>query len=260
MVYHPQYQVKIDKTILQKLKHYNFFKEIKEKSDFIVFFHGRQNGIFEEEEFKVYEKGNDKLIKGFHDFIKLGLARNPTLVLFEYGMNIKFSKDLIKELGIEKHVIWAPKMDRKEIMMGIKFADVGAGQFQNSWLTCGAVNEIISAKRPLLHYRKDELYLDEYPWLYPLLNAYTVEEITEQLSFAYSNPSKLNEMSTTAFKWLEEFTVKKPVDKIVELIENRTVNEVDNIMIQKSKAISRKIKSKVLQSKIKEKVFRGNKT
>ena len=170
-------------------------------------------------------------------------------------MNIKFSKDLIKELNLEDHVIWAPKMDRKEIMMGIMIADIGAGQFQNSWLTCGAVNEIISAKKPLLHYRQDELYADEYPWLYPLLNASTAQEITSQLSFAYSNPSKLDEISTSALQWLEDFSVKKPIDKIIEFIEERKVHEVDKEMILKSKSISKKIKSELLRLRIKAKLF-----
>ena len=255
MVYHPQYEANVNQEAKIKLPHFNFFKEIRDTSDFMIFSHTRQNGVIKNEALKVHEKGNDKLIRGFNEFVKSNQAKNPKLILFEYGMDIEFSKNLVEELELQNHIVWAKKMDRKEIMMGIMMSDLGAGEFQNSWLTCGVVNEIISAKKPLLHFRDDKLYQDEYPELYPLLNAFSTEEISNQLTSAYSNLSELQNQSRKALIWLEEFSVKTPIELVTSLIEESKKKSVNSQLIRQSKKISRRINSKVMRSRLKAKLF-----
>ena len=50
---------------------------------------------------------NDIAIKGFAKFLKNQKRyHKPCLVLFEYGLDIEYSKKLIKELNIQDYVVW----------------------------------------------------------------------------------------------------------------------------------------------------------
>ena len=213
MLYHPQYEKAKKERAFENLEHYSFFKKIRETHDFVLFSHSRQNGENLPENFKVHEKGNLLLIRGFAKFIKT-TEQKCCLVLFEYGLNIQAAKDLIHQLNIEQHIIWAPKMKRKEIMFGLINSDVSCGQFINSWLTCGVVNETLAAAVPLLHYRNDNLYQDEYEELYPLLNANTEDQIVLQLQFAINNPEKIKADTKNGLEWIVQYNVKKAMDVI----------------------------------------------
>ena len=97
-----------------------------QESDFVVFSHARHywKGYVEKHEKKYGIKGLDKLIIGFADFIRNNPDRNPLLVFFEYGVNVKDSKKLIEELGISEYVLWLPRMVRKELLSLIEYSDI----------------------------------------------------------------------------------------------------------------------------------------
>jgi glycosyltransferase involved in cell wall biosynthesis len=246
MLYVPQYDQSLFYTEREKLHHYPFFKQVREKYDVVVFSHVRQNGYELSEDRKIYEKGNEFVIQAFAKFLEK--KRNSCLILFEYGMDIDSAKRLIKQLGIEEHVIWMPKMQRKEIMAGLMMADICCGEFKNSWLTCGVVNECLAIGKPLIHYRNDELYKNNYKDLYPVLNASDANGIEKQLHYFYENKSKVIEESKAGVKWIEEYTVVKPLTIILEHIEKSkgTVNELP--FIQKIKRDWINVKFQVLSN------------
>jgi len=161
MVYIPQYY-ELDKNPLAKnLEHYAFFKKLKTENDLVIFSHSRHNGFNLPDKLAIHQKGNNILIKGFADFVNSQKELKVKLVFFEYGMNVEASKLLVQEYGIEDNVIWMPLMPRREIMFGLNMADISCGQFDNSWLTCGVVNETLASDKPLLHFRNDELYTND---------------------------------------------------------------------------------------------------
>ena len=219
MLYHPQYNRSISDPLFKQLEYFNFFNEIRRNFDFMVFSHSRQNGIIKDESMKVHEKGNLQLIEGFSAFLK-ETSKKAVLVLFEYGLDIESAKKLITVLNIEKHVLWAPKMKRKEIMFGLKLADVGCGQFVNSWLTCGVVNETLAAETLLLHYRNDELYSKDYDELYPLLNANSPAEIKTQLFKLESGEIDFSNDEKKGAEWLKKYSVDQAMKVIVKAIES----------------------------------------
>lgn len=218
MLYIPQYQAPDLGEHFKKLEHYNLFLEIRRSYELVVFSHARQNGINLPEEIAVHDKGNANLIEGFAKFVRASSV-NACLVLFEYGMDVESSKKMVAELGIAERVKWMPKMQRKEIMFGIRNADVVCGEFKNSWLTCGVVNETLAMGKPLLHFRNDNLYQHDYPELYPLLNAQTADEICMQLDRYIHQRQTIEEQALEGIKWLETYSVKRPVDLICSFID-----------------------------------------
>jgi hypothetical protein len=224
MLFAPQYQNLETMEFNENNGHIAFFKELRATKEFIVFSHCRQNGINLPPELHVHEKGNDQLILGYADFVAKNPLLKTCLILFEYGMDIEFSKKLIHQLNIEEYVVWVPKMKRKEIMYGIRLADVGCGEFANSWLTCGVVNEVLATGTPLLHYRNDALYQKDYAELYPLYNAKTSEEISDALQQILATKLDQVPKSKKGIEWIEKFSVEKPVNQILELIQNHSAN------------------------------------
>lgn len=220
MLYAPQYKDLDLIAQTEKSENIAFFSQLRAQYDFIVFSHSRQNGSNLPLEMKVHEKGNEQLIRGFAEFISKNQSLNTRLILFEYGMDIEFAKNLIKTLTIEKFVIWVPKMKRKEIIFGILASDVGCGIFANSWLTCGVVNEILVTGTPLIHYRDDALYQKDYTELYPMYNAKTPTEICQALNEVLAAKKNNVLRSRAGIEWIEKFSVNQPVNQALELIKH----------------------------------------
>jgi hypothetical protein len=122
-----------------------FISKMKQ-SDLVVFSHVAHNykSVFT-------AKRNDVLIKGFAAFYHAQKNYfNPILVLLDKGIDVDYSKQLIRELDIEKQVIWIPLMKRKEIMVLLQYADIGGGEFMG-FLWGGTGWEFMASALPFMH-------------------------------------------------------------------------------------------------------------
>jgi len=155
-------------------------------------------------------KGNDKLIKGFANFIKNN-KRESALVLLEYGPDVMASKRLITKLNIEENVFWLPKSPRKEIMIFISLSDVVCSEFSNSWVGGGVIFEALAMGKPLLGFRNDQKH-SNYESLYPMLNAFTEMEIENKFKFYIDNKAKVLEMGKEGKLWYEVNIVNSSLD------------------------------------------------
>jgi glycosyltransferase involved in cell wall biosynthesis len=167
----------------------------------------------------IHYKANDRLIHGYASFLNQNKESNTLLILFEYGWDFEESKKLVTQLGIDKHVLWLPTMQRKDLMVWLYFADLGIGEFGESFLTYGSVLEILSMKKPFLGYRRDEDFTKYYPELYPMLSANTADLISEALTDVYKNPSKYREMGEKGYEWFMKYAIEKPINEIAKQIE-----------------------------------------
>lgn len=183
--------------------------------DFKIIQHGRQEWTMPEN--SDHYKGNERLIKGFNAFIKETNSKS-CLILLEYGSDVQASKQLIKELGIENHVIWLPKMLRKYLFHFLTISDVGIGSFGRSWYSSCAVYEILMASLPLIAYRDIKLY--EKHNLYPLLNANSDNEIAYQLINSYNNKVELKNIGKLSYQWLLKKQEKR-VNNILRIIDEK---------------------------------------
>ncbi len=193
--------------------------KIRQKNDFILLYHGRQEWKTYYNEFTL--KNMHYVMIGFANYIKKNPSAKASLVMIEYGNDVENSKLLIEELGITKHVHWMPKMYRKDLMFLIKNADVCCGEFGRSYLTFGTIIEAMQMKKPVIHYRDDSLYTDKYPSLYPLFNASDPEQIENAIITAISNPDLVKRMGEEAQAWVKKYFVQKPVAFLQSLIEEK---------------------------------------
>lgn len=197
-----------DETLLQLKHQINSF-------EFKIIQHGRQEWTMSEN--SDHYKGNERLINGFNTFIK-ETNSNSCLILLEYGSDVQATKQLIKELGIEKHVVWLPKMLRKYLFHFLSYSNVGIGSFGRSWYSSCAVYEILMASLPLIAYRDLKLY-EKYD-LYPLLNANSDSEIAYQLIYSYNNKVELKNIGTLSYQWLLKKQEKR-VNNILRIIDEK---------------------------------------
>ena len=197
--------------------------EIREANDFIILYHGRQ-------EWKTYHndftgKNTHHLIIGFGEFIKANPHIKACLMMLEYGSDTEHSKNLITELGITDYIKWFPKMHRKDLMCLIRSADICTGEFGRSYLTFGTIIEAMLMKKPVIHYRQDELY-NHHAELYPMLCAKESKEIASALTCAANNKDTLKQMGEEAYRWTVKYFIETPMQYLQSLIEDKRKKQV----------------------------------
>ena len=87
-----------------------------------------------------------------------------------------------------------------------------------SYLSFGTVLEAMAVKKPLLHYREDELYTHDYPSLYPIKNCNTPMDIHHALCEYQSSPALFENMGQQAHEWFKRHAVDHPINCITQLL------------------------------------------
>ena len=107
---------------------------LRDNNDLILFSHVRHHwkDSSEEDKRKNGDKGVDKLIIGYSQFVKNNPNTSSILILFEYGRDVDASKELIHQLNIEKYIKWFPRMPRKKILTLMKDSDLVVGSLSDS--------------------------------------------------------------------------------------------------------------------------------
>ena len=186
----------------------NEFNELRNKYDLIIWQHISQDWS-DRGPYKI-NKGNHILIKGFSKFIKKAVSQEKAiLVLLEYGGDVQKSKDYVKELGIENHVLWIPKMLRKDIMAALTQVDFGVGELgYRRWFSYSSIFEYMQAGLPTIHHRDDDFYKSKGFDLYPMIDADNSEIITQTFLDFEINKEKYKNIGFEARKWTEIYFEK----------------------------------------------------
>ena len=189
--------------------------KVRAESAFVVFHQARHIWCSRKDEQS--QKGNDKLIRGFADFVSRSGERSAKLVLLEYGPDVAESRSLISRLSIDDHVVWLPLSPRKLILYGILNSDVATGHFGLPCNLNGVTQEGLICGRPLLH-RREDARLDDRSLaaLYPVCDVSTSEEISEALIDLYSDPRKRQEMGSASREWYTEVFTPRFFDRFWE--------------------------------------------
>ena len=92
------------------------------------------------------------------------------------------------------------------------------GEFFHSWFIGGLSMEAISMGKPLITYR-DERYISKfYKDIYPILNAYTIDEIYNKIVFSYQNKNKILKIGDLAKKWYIENVINSFINTYQKII------------------------------------------
>ncbi len=176
-------------------------KDIEKKlnSSFLVFHPARQH--WSENRHPDWEKGNDIFLEGFARFIRK-IEGRAAAVLVEWGASVAESKKLIRTLGIESNILWVPLMPHRKMMQYIQACDLVADQF-----FLGAFGSILPKAllcgRVSLIYLDPEVHRECFDEMPPILNAKTSDDVFSQLSFAFANKKKIEEIGLLGKQWYQ---------------------------------------------------------
>ncbi len=218
MLYTPLYNPKSVACYYERSHWYHEFKRIRERHSLVIFHHARLQ--WKEKIDDVMRKDNDKIIIGFAEFAKGNEDVNPCLILIEYGKDVDATRLLVKELGIEQFVRWFPRMARKDLMIGLSLSDISAsGEFFKSYLSFGTLYESLAMAKPIMHFREDDYYRDDYPELYPMINIRSPEDVTAALVEWVADPIRYREMGEQGLGWFQKYAIEKPLAAYLEIIQ-----------------------------------------
>jgi hypothetical protein len=201
-----------------------------EACDLSIIMHGRQfwsnPGSYSESEWKLQSKHNEWLFLSLAKLTHKFPEHDVKLFLLEYGKDVYASKELCKELGIERRIVWLPKMKRKELMLLLSKCDVGAGEFyQGHGVIWGGTGwEVLASGKPLLQgFKFDEGEFERY-YGYPpppMLAVREQDDILRHLLDICINPQKAKDIGDGASKWFDQYNGISLAKKWLDLIETK---------------------------------------
>lgn len=197
---------------------YETMAGLRRRHSLLVFHHARH--IWHSQVDAYSAKGNDILVRGFASFVSTPAGAEAGLVMAEYGPDVGHTRALVDQLGITDRVSWVPLMARRDIMVCLGMADVAASEFTHGWLTGGCIFEPLAMGRPLLGYRDDDRYRDDYPELYPMLNAATPEQVAQALARCVADPEWAAAIGESGRRWFETYIIRKSLHSIIEAFDS----------------------------------------
>lgn len=220
MVYHKDYEggwqekTANDPLLVQ-------LKKLRKENEILLVQHARQ--LWKNSADKWSYKGNHLLIEGYAQFVKDHPLLKIKLVLFEYGNDVGETKKLIDKLGIEKNIVWMPKMARNKLMAVLAVSDMVIGELHHSWLTYGVALEALCMGKPFMHKRIDEEFSGDYPELYPMLYAASAQAVYTGLVRAVKDKDGLKAIGNKGREWFLTYCVNLPVSSIKTIIDKKRV-------------------------------------
>ena len=199
------------------LSHSDLIRSFQKKKSPIVFHHPRH--VWTSGSDPISNKGNDRLIRGFADFVHKHPELSPVLITCEYGEDVNESKQLIEECRISDNVVWLPLMPRAEILQIMSLVDIGTNNFCIGWFVCGTILEVLAYGVPLMSARDDWRAEGQFNEVYSSINVSTPEEISAALDDFVKRPDYYKEMGNKGREWFQKYCVDLPVDAFVDVIE-----------------------------------------
>jgi glycosyltransferase involved in cell wall biosynthesis len=145
------------------------------------------------------EKGNDKMIRAFGEFVKK--YPNAKLIMVAWSVDEIKSKNLVKELKLENNVIWIKPVPKNELIEYYNASDIVLDQFTlGSWGT--STPEAMSCGKPVLMFYKKEYILRAFGEEPPILNSFTEDEILKNMLLLASDKKNREKFGSEGRKWI----------------------------------------------------------
>lgn len=155
-------------------------------------------------------KGNDRLLRGFADFVRRCPASNSVLVLPDSPLSrdLQQAKSLAFTLGIEQHLRWIRPPDGRffdsDHMLALyQRSDVVCDEFGVGWF--GYVTlEGLSTGRPVLSHVDEAVMGRLYP-SNPIVDAKYPHEIAARLTELHRDPARREAVGRAGRSWAEKY-------------------------------------------------------
>ena len=165
---------------------------------------------FGERAWQSFTKNSDWMFLGLSQFVRQHPGSRPLLAVVEYGPDVEASKQLVRDLRLQDHVLWLPMMPRREIMLLLEAADVGIGEFycDPGVIWGGTGWEILAAGRPLVQSFNFTVggYTKEFGHAPPpILDVSSADDLTRRLEALYADPMGRRRIGQQSLVWFNQF-------------------------------------------------------
>ena len=229
IVYHESYSSHIISKISDSMK----LMSILPKTG-CLFFHSARI-MFEkpvgsiETNWKNENKNTDIFMRSFAELLRIRPSAQVHLLIVEYGPDIEAAKSLVSELEICDHVVWLPKMQRREVMWFLSQVDLAIGEFIKApgIIWGGTGWEALAVGKPLVQnflFEKNDFentYGCPSP---PILSVKRDEDILRHLIFAIENPEKIRQIGDEARAWFNRYQGLNLAKKFLDLLKSSSHN------------------------------------
>ena len=165
---------------------------------------------------RFHEKGNDQIVRALAAYYASEPTKSLRLALFEYGTDHVATRDLARELGVDRHIAWFPQLPRREIMVGIAEADGVIGEIARSWYSYGTIYEAMVMGKAVLHHCDPALYPGRAP--YPMINVASAADLLAAFQRIASGEIDLAALGAAGHRWLTQTSVAGALDSLMAAI------------------------------------------
>jgi glycosyltransferase involved in cell wall biosynthesis len=161
--------------------------------------------------------GNDRVVRAVKELCRR--RDDFGLILVEKGGYIR-TRELIRELSVERYVEWFPELPRREFMYLLSSVDGVLGHFSERSIMGGnIVLESIMLGKPVIQHRDDQLYGKVFCDLPPNLEALDEGEIADQMEDVMDNRDKYQSYGKKSKVWYSRMS-EKVINRVVKIIES----------------------------------------
>ena len=169
---------------------------------YILFAPARQNWRY---------KGNDKIFRAYSKLVKYFGKGSVKLLVSDWGQEVEKSKQMVRDIGIERDVVWLPPLCKPRLAKYYNASDLVLDQFM-----LGAFGtttpEAMACGKPVVSFYKPE----DHQWCFedhpPIINAYSSDDIYESIERGLKDPEKLHSIGVKSLEWYKE---NHSLDKVV---------------------------------------------
>ena len=206
----------------------NLLEELN--ADFLVFFSTRHDWI-EGKGFN--DKGNDLLLRACGRLSNAGYKIG--VVLCNWGHNVEESKALIEEYGYTKNTKWIEPAATQFYRRIMLVSDIVADQF-----VLGAFGGIffnaLSARAPICTYLDENIVMDVFSEMPPVINCRTEDEIYKKLKAAFDKELDLEQLGQAGWEWMKREHAWKDglagiAEQYIHYLEENPEAIKDNVII-----------------------------
>lgn len=159
------------------------------------------------------EKGIDLYLEALPEIIKK--TNFPIkFLLVRWGIDLKKSKDLINQLGIEKYIEWIRPLPRQKFAYWLAKADIVLDQLILPAMG-GIAPEGMQAGKPVLMSYRHETGKWMFPEKPPIVEVHTKKEITDSILKLLNNPRMAREIGKMGQIWFNKYHSKQRVKEIL---------------------------------------------
>ncbi|MBR9817215.1 MAG: glycosyltransferase [Rhodospirillales bacterium] len=180
--------------------------------EFLFFHPTRQDWI---DDTGYADKRNDVFLHAFAALKAKGLRVG--LIACRWGQNVSQSQALLRELGCEDAVLWVQPMAITPFERMSRACDVVVDQFKLGAFG-GVVFKAMAVGTPIVTYLNEDLVLQQYPEIPPVLNCKSTDDIILSVENIIENPDYLRILGGLSREWIKCYhgkfeTINKQIDQ-----------------------------------------------